>query len=40
VPTAVKAYARVIKLAPDSLEAQQAEQQIKLLQLQAQSQAR
>jgi tetratricopeptide (TPR) repeat protein len=37
VPVAVKAYARVIKLAPDSAEAAQAEQQIKQLQLQAQA---
>jgi len=35
VPVAVKAYARVIKLAPDSGEAQQASEQIKLLKLQA-----
>ncbi|MEK6274376.1 MAG: tetratricopeptide repeat protein [Actinomycetota bacterium] len=35
VPTAVKAYARVIELAPDSAEAQQARQQIQLLKLQA-----
>ena len=35
VPVAVKAYARVIKLAPDSAEADQAAQQIKLLELQA-----
>ncbi len=32
---AVKAYARVVELAPDSAEAQQARQQIKLLELQA-----
>ena len=37
VPTAVKAYARVIKLAPDSAEAKQAAQQIQLLKLQAQA---
>jgi tetratricopeptide (TPR) repeat protein len=37
VPTAVKAYARVIELAPDSAEAQQARQQIQLLKLQAQA---
>jgi tetratricopeptide (TPR) repeat protein len=36
VPVAVKAYAKVIKLAPDSAEAQQARQQIQLLKLQAQ----
>lgn len=35
VPVAVKAYAQVIKLAPDSAEAQQARQQIRLLELQA-----
>jgi len=35
VPVAVKAYARVIKLAPDSAEAQQAAQQIQLLKAQA-----
>ena len=37
VPVAVKAYARVIKLAPDSAEAKQAAQQIQLLELQAQA---
>jgi tetratricopeptide (TPR) repeat protein len=37
VPTALKAYARVIKLAPDSAEAQQARQQAQLLKLQAQA---
>jgi tetratricopeptide (TPR) repeat protein len=35
VPVAVKAYARVIKLAPESAEAEQARQQIKVLELQA-----
>jgi tetratricopeptide (TPR) repeat protein len=35
VPTALVAYSRVIKLAPDSLEAQQAKQQIQLLRLQS-----
>jgi tetratricopeptide (TPR) repeat protein len=35
VPTAIAAYKRVIKLAPDSAEAQQAKQQIQLLKLQA-----
>ncbi len=35
VPVAVEAYARVVELAPDSAEAQQAKQQIKLLELQA-----
>ena len=40
LPTvALKAYARVIKLAPDSAEAQQATQQRQLLKLQLQSQA-
>jgi tetratricopeptide (TPR) repeat protein len=34
---AVKAYARVVKLAPDSAEAQQARQQIQVLKLQAQA---
>ncbi len=37
VPTALKAYARVIKLAPDSAEAQQARQQVQLLKLQSQA---
>ena len=37
VPTALKAYERVIKLAPDSAEAQQAKQQMQLLKLQAQA---
>ena len=37
VPTALKAYERVIKLAPDSAEAQQARQQMQLLKLQAQA---
>jgi tetratricopeptide (TPR) repeat protein len=36
-PIALKAYERVIKLAPDSAEAQQAEQQLQLLKLQAQT---
>ncbi len=35
VPVAVKAYERVIKLAPDSAEAAQARQQVQLLRLQA-----
>jgi tetratricopeptide (TPR) repeat protein len=35
VPVAIKAYERVIKLAPDSAEAQQARQQVQLLKLQA-----
>ncbi len=35
LPIAVQAYARVIKLAPDSQEAQQAAQQIQFLKLQA-----
>jgi tetratricopeptide (TPR) repeat protein len=34
VPVAIRAYKQVIKLAPDSAEAQQASQQIKLLKLQ------
>jgi tetratricopeptide (TPR) repeat protein len=37
VPVAVKAYARVIKLAPDSLEAKQAAQQIQQLKALAQT---
>ena len=37
VPIALKAYERVIKLAPDSAEAQQAKQQMQLLKLQAQA---
>ena len=37
IPTALKAYRRVIKLAPDSLEAQQAQQQIALLKAQQQA---
>ena len=37
VPIAVKAYAKVIKIAPDSQEAQQARQQIQVLKLQAQA---
>jgi tetratricopeptide (TPR) repeat protein len=36
-PIALKAYARVIKLAPDSAEAQQARQQRQLLKLQSQA---
>ena len=36
-PIALRAYARVIKLAPDSAEAQQAKQQMQLLKLQAQA---
>ena len=36
-PIALKAYARVIKLAPDSAEAQQAKQQRQLLKLQSQA---
>ena len=35
VPVAIKAYERVIKLAPDSAEAQQARQQVQVLRLQA-----
>ncbi len=35
VPVAVEAYARVVELAPDSAEAQQAKQQIRALELQA-----
>ena len=37
VHIAVKAYARVIKLAPDSAEAQQARQQLSFLRLQSQA---
>ena len=37
IPVAVKAYARVIKLAPDSAEAQQASDAIRQLQAQAQA---
>jgi tetratricopeptide (TPR) repeat protein len=37
VPDAIKAYERVIKLAPDSAEAQQARQQVQVLRLQAQA---
>jgi tetratricopeptide (TPR) repeat protein len=37
VPIALKAYARVIKLAPDSFEAQQAAQQLQQLKAQAQA---
>jgi hypothetical protein len=36
-PVALKAYARVIELAPDSAEAQQARQQRQLLKLQSQA---
>ncbi len=39
VSVAVKAYARVVELAPDSNEAQQARQQIQLLKLQAKAAA-
>ena len=38
VPVAIKAYNRVIKLAPDSAEAQQAREQVKALRAQAQAQ--
>jgi len=37
VPVAIKAYNRVIKLAPDSAEAQQAREQVKYLRAQAQT---